>query len=165
MTLQDLDRPTDASVSVMRSMLTKVRFAVLWLVAGSALAATMAVFFYEPGVLQEGVAGVMEGETVTEGMALLNAVMVAIPLIMAALVVFLPLRAAAIASLVVAVPLGAFGLYAVVGHAVDGELSPHLTLAALAGAIAWVIAGLSIAALRSGSHGAASADAKMPVAE
>jgi hypothetical protein len=44
----------------MGSPLARVRFAVLWLVVGCALAATMAVFFYEPDVLAEGVTGVME---------------------------------------------------------------------------------------------------------
>lgn len=52
---------------------------MLWLVAGSALAGTMAVFFYEPDVLGEGLASVMEGEPVTMSMALLNAAMVAVP--------------------------------------------------------------------------------------
>lgn len=128
---------------------------MLWLVAGSALAGTMAVFFYEPGVLEEGVAGVMEGDPVTMNMALLNAAMVALPLALAAVTLFLPARAGAITNLVVGVPLGAFGLFAIVNHLAEGAWHAHLTLGALAAAIAWLIVGLSIAELRRPSGGEA----------
>ena len=149
MTIQDLGRSVDtSSVNDMGSILARVRLAVLWLVAGCALVGTMALFFYEPGVLEEGVAGEMEGEPVTMGMALLNAVMIALPLTLAAVTLFLPARASAIANLVVGVPLGAFGLFAIVTHVAEGAWHAHVTLAALATAIAWVIVGLSIAELR-----------------
>ena len=162
MTFQDLGQPADASsVLDLGSMLARVRFAVLWLVAGCALAGTMAVFFYEPGVLEDGVAGESEGEPVTMGMALLNAAMVALPLTLAAVTLFLPARASAITNLVVGVPLGAFGLFAIVTHLAEGEWHAHLTLAALAAAIAWLIVGLSIAELRRLPHGdAASASVR-----
>jgi hypothetical protein len=113
----------------------------------------MAVFFYEPGVLEEGVAGEMEGDPVTMGMALLNAAMVALPLAVAAVTLFLPTRASAITNLVVGVPLGVFGLYAVANHAAQGAWHAHLTLGALATVIAWLIVALSIAQLRRHSHG------------
>lgn len=154
MTLQDPGQPADApSVIDMGSIFARLRFAILWLVAGSALAGTMAVFFYEPGVLEEGVAGVMEGEPVTMGMALLNAAMVALPLVLAAATLFLPARAGAITNLAVGVPLGAFGLFAIVNHLAEGALHAHLTLAALVAAIVWLIVGLSIAELRRLSRG------------
>jgi hypothetical protein len=154
MTLKDLGQPADASSVIDRdSILARVRFAVLWLVAGGALAGAMSVFFYEPGVLEEGVAGVMEGEPVTMGTALLSAAMVALPLALAAVTLFLPARASAITNLVVGVPLGAFGLFAIVSHLAEGAWHAHLTLAALAAAIAWLIVGLSMAGLRRLPHG------------
>ena len=161
MALQNLHQPSGTSQHDLGPFIARVRFAVLWLVAGSALAGTMAVFFYEPGVLEEGVAGVMEGMTVTESMALLNAAMVALPLVMAAAVLFLPARATPIANLVVGVPLGAFGLYAIISELADGGLHAHATLAALAAAIAWLIVGLSIGELRhrTGSETASSGTA------
>lgn len=157
MTLQNLDRTAEPSSMDVGAALARVRFAVLWVIVGCALAGTMAVFFYEPGVLEEGVAGVMEGETVTEGMALLNAAMVALPLAIAAAVLFLPGRATAIGNLAVGVPLGVFGLYALVSEVSGGALHAHVTLAALATVIAWLIVGLSIAELRHRPHGAAPA--------
>lgn len=141
------------SVIVMGSTPGRIRFAVLWLVVGSALAGTTAVFFYEPGVLEEGVAGVMEGEPVTTGTALMMAAMVALPLAMAAVTLFLPARAGAITSLLVGVPLGAFGLFSIVSELAGGALHAHVTLAALATAITWLIAGLSLAELRRPSRG------------
>ena len=166
MTLQQSGHRADtASVNDVGSTLARVRFAVLWLIAGCALAGTMAVFFYEPGVLKEGVAGVMEGDPVTMGTALLNAAMVALPLAVATVTLFLPARAGGIANLVVGVPLGAFGLFAVVNHLAQGAWHAHLTLAALATAIAWLIVALSITELRRLSHrGAASASAGIEAA-
>ena len=154
MTLQDLGRRADASPVIDRDfLLSRVRFAVLWLVAGSALAATMAVFFYEPGVLEEGVAGRMEGDPVATGTAVLMAAMVVLPLALAAVTLFLPARGSAVANLVAGVLLGAFGLFAVGSHLADGAWPAHLTLAALAGVVAWLIVGLSIAELRRLPHG------------
>lgn len=158
MTLRDLGQPADASsVLDMGSIIATVRLSVLWLVAGCALAGTMAVFFYEPGVLEEGVAGEMEGDPVTMGTALLMAAMVAVPLTLAAVTLFLPARVIAITNLVVGVPLGAFALFAIGTDLVAGAWHAHLTLTALAGAIAWLIVGLSIAELRRLSHDDASA--------
>ncbi|MGM0385898.1 MAG: hypothetical protein ACQERF_07970 [Actinomycetota bacterium] len=139
----------------MDSTLGRIRFAVLWLVVAGALVGTMTVFFYEPGVLEEGVAGVMEGDPVTTGNALLMAAMAALPLALAAIVLFVPVRAGAITSLVVGVPLGAFGLFAIISELAEGAWHAHLTLAALAAAIAWLIVGLSIAGLRQLSRGGA----------
>lgn len=130
------------------STIGRFRFAVLWVVAGSALAGTMAVFFYEPGVLEEAVAGLMEGEPVTSTVAQLNAAMVALPLVMAAVTLFLPARASAIINLVVGIPLGAFGVYAAVPELAAGVVHAHLTLAAVAVAIVWLIVGLSVTSLR-----------------
>lgn len=149
MALSDWGRPADpSSVVDLASMYARVRFVMLWLVAGAALAGTMAVFFYEPGVLEDGVAGEMEGDPVTTGMALMTAAMVALPLILATVTLFLPARAGAVTSLVAGVPLGAFGVFAVVTHVADGSWPPHLTLAVLAAAVAWLIVGLSVAELR-----------------
>lgn len=150
MWLQDLGEAPRTSIAVdtAGSMLTRVRLAVLWLVSGSALAGTIAVFFYEPGVLKDGVAGEMEGDPVTTGTALLMAAIVGVPLILAAATLFLPARASDISNLVVGVPLGAFGLFAVITHLAEGALPAHVTLAALAAVSAWLIVGLSVAELR-----------------
>ncbi len=132
----------------MSSTPVRMRLAVLWLIVGSALVGTMAVFFYEPGVLEEGVAGVMEGDPVTTGTALTMATMAIVPLALAAVTHFVPVRAGAITSLVAGMALGVFGLFTTITELSDGTWHAHLTLAAFASAIAWLIAGLSVAALR-----------------
>lgn len=161
MTLQDGQSVDTSSAAGTGSLLARVRFAVLWLVGGCAQVGTMVVFFYEPGVLEDGVAGVMEGEPVTMSMALLMAAMAALPLAVAAVTLFLTVRASAITNLVVGVPSGAFGLFAVINHVAEGAWHAHLTLAVLAAAIAWLIVGLSIAELRRLSHGPAASAASI----
>jgi hypothetical protein len=80
--------------------------------------------------------------------ALLMAAMVALPLASAAVTLFLPARACAITNLVAGLPLGGFGMFEVVTHVAEGAWHGHLTLAALAAAIAWLNVGLSVAGLR-----------------
>jgi hypothetical protein len=153
-TPHDTGQPADtSSVIDIGSLVTRVRFAVLWLAVGCALAGSFVVFFAEPGRLEEGVAGVMEGEPVTWGWAYLYAAMIGLPLALAAASLFLPSRTSAICNLVVGVPLGAFGLFALVSEMAEGALHPHVTLGAVAAVIAWLIVGLSIALLRRLSHG------------
>ncbi len=159
MALQNLGQPAGTSALSMGSILARVRFSELWLVVGCALDGSFVVCFAEPGRLEEGVAGVMEDEPVTTGMAYVYAAMVGLPLALAVAALFLPGRASAMVNLVVAVPLGAFGLFAIVTELAEGPLHPHVTLAALAAASAWLIAGLSIAELRRLPHGDAMAAA------
>jgi nitrate reductase gamma subunit len=66
---------------------------------------------------------------------------------------FLPARASAISNLVLGVPLGAFGLFAMVSEAAEGALHPHVVLAGVGAVVAWLIVGLSIVLLRRLSHG------------
>ncbi len=134
-------------------LLARVRFAVLWVVVACALAGSFAVFFGEPGRLADGVAGVMEGEPVTWGWAYVYAAMIGLPLAVAAATLFLPARTSAITNLVVGVPLGAFGLFAMVSEVAQGALHPHVALAGVGAVVAWLIVGLSIVLLRRLSHG------------
>lgn len=133
-------------------LVTRVRFAVLWVVVACALTGSFAVFFAEPGRLAEGVTGVLEGEPVTWGWAYVYAAMIGLPLALAAATLFLPARTSAIANLVLGVPLGAFGLFAMVSEVAEGALHPHVTLAGVGAVVAWLIVGLSIVLLRRLSH-------------
>lgn len=134
-------------------LLARVRFAVLWVVVACALAGSFAVFFGEPGRLADGVAGVMEGEPVTWGWAYVYAAMIGLPLAVAAATLFLSARTSAITNVVLGVPLGAFGLYAMVSEVAEGALHPHVVLAVVGAVVAWLIVGLSITLLRRLSHG------------
>ena len=150
---RDTTHPVAASSAIdVRLLLTRIRFAVLWLVVACAMAGSFAVFFAEPGRLAEGVTGVLEGEPVTWGWAYLYAAMVGLPLAVAAATLFVPDRTSAIANLMLGVPLGAFGLFAMVSEVAEGALHPHVVLAAVGAAVAWLIVGLSIVLLRQLSH-------------
>ena len=141
-----------SSVIDMGLLQARVRFAVLWLVVACAMAGSFAIFFAEPGRLAEGVTGVLEGEPVTWGWAYGYAAMIGLPLAMAAATLFLPDRTSAIANLVLGVPLGAFGLYAMVSEVAEGALHPHVALTVVGAVVGWLIVGLSIALLRRLSH-------------
>ena len=65
---------------------------------------------------------------------------------------FLPARASAISNLVLGVPLGAFGLFAMVSEAAEGAVHPQVTLAVVGAVVAWLVVGLSVALLRRRSH-------------
>jgi len=132
----------------MSSTFDRMRFAALWLVTAVALVGTMTVFFYEPGVLEEGAAGVMEGDPVTVASAWAMAAMLAVPLALAVASLLVGGRANALINLVGGAVLGVAGLLPVVSHVSAGEYHVHLALAVFATATAWLIAGLSIAALR-----------------
>ena len=129
-------------------LLARVRFAVLWVVVACALAGSFAVFFGEPGRLAEGVAGVLEGEPVTWGWAYVYAAMIGLPLAVAAATLFLPVRTCAITNVVLGLPPGAFGLFAMVSEVAEGALHPHVVLAGVGAVVAWLIVGLSIVLLR-----------------
>ena len=156
-TLQDLDRTAEASSMGVGTLLARVRFAVLWLIVGCALAGSFAVFFAEPGRLEEGVAGVMEGKPVTTGNAYLLAAVAALPLVMATVVLFLTGRTSAIVNLVVGAASGLVVVFLAVSELSEGALHPHAALAAVGGVVAWLIVGLSVADLRGRRRGAASA--------
>ncbi len=132
----------------MGSTLARMRFTMLWLVAGIALLGAAVIFFYEPDVLEEAVGGEMEGEPVTMGMALLMAGMAAVPLAFAVAALFVPGRANAITNLVGGVALGVFGLFSIGSELGGGVFHAHLVLAACAAAVAWTIAAMSVVALR-----------------
>jgi hypothetical protein len=157
MALRGLDRPAGTSRSDAGLGFLRVQFAVLWLIIGCAMAGSYAVFFAEPGRLEEGVAGVMEGEPVTTGNAYLLAAVAALPLVMATVVLFLTGRTSAIVNLVVGAASGLVVVFLAVSELSEGALHPHAALAAVGGVVAWLIVGLSVADLRGRPHGAASA--------
>lgn len=158
MALQDLDRRSaDTSGNDPGPWFARVRFAVLWLIIGCAMAGSYAVFFAEPGRLAEGVAGVIEGEPVTTSGAYLLAAMAALPLVMATVALFLTGRTSAIVNLVVGAAAGLVVVFLAVSEVSEGALHPHAALAAVGGVVAWLIVGLSVADLRGHSREAASA--------
>jgi len=90
----------------------------------------------------------MEGETLTEGMGYFMAMFGVIPLVMAAVALLVSDRVNHFANLIAGAVFGLFGVFAVVTHTLDGGFNVHVLMVALAGVAAFLIAGLSLARLR-----------------
>ena len=138
----------------MNAALWRTRVAVLWVVVAVALSASILLYLVEPGALEEALAGEMEG-TPLSAAGVQFVAMVGIPLVMAVMTLLVNGRVNGYANLVVAVPLGAFGVFAVISEVAGGEFHPHVLIAALATLIAFLIAGLSVAGLRTRASAAA----------
>ena len=132
----------------MDALLFKTRITALWLAVALATTASFVFYLFIPGALEELLAGEMEGETLTEALGFLVATFGIIPLVLAGVALFVSDRANRYVNLVAGLAFGLFGVFAVVTHTLDGGFNVHVLMAALAGAGAFLIAGLSLAALR-----------------
>lgn len=132
----------------MNALLFRTRVAVLWLAVALAASASLLLYVFTPGAVEELVAGEMEGETLTDGLTFFLAVVGSIPAAMAVVAVLVSDRVNPWVNLIVGLVYGLFGGFAVVGHIVDGSFNVHVSMMAVAGAGAFLIAGLSLAGLR-----------------
>lgn len=132
----------------MDALLFRTRVTALWLVVALAATASFLFYLFMPGALEELLAGEMEGEALTEAVGFLLATFVIIPLVMAAVALLVSDRVNRYANLIVGAAFGFFGVFAVVSHVLEGGFNVHVSMVALGGAGAFLIAGLSVAALR-----------------
>ena len=132
----------------MDALLFRTRVTALWLAVAIAMSASMLLHLFIPGALEELLAGEFEGENLTDATSFLLATFGIIPLVMAGATLLVSDRANHYANLIAGVAFGLFGVFAVVGHTLDGGFNVHVLMVALAGAGAFLIAGLSLAGLR-----------------
>ena len=132
----------------MNALQFRTRVAVLWLAASVATVAQMLLYLLIPGALEEMLAGQIEGEALTSGVAYQMALLVVVPLAMATMTLLAPDRVNRYASLVVGLLVGLLGSLLVGDHLLDGVVNGHVVLAAVAVLLAFLIAGLSAAELR-----------------
>jgi hypothetical protein len=126
----------------------RTRVTALWLAVAIAATASFLLYMFMPGALEELLAGEMEGETVTDANLFLLAAFVVIPLVMAGVALLVSDRVNRYANLIVGAAYGLFAVFAVVSHVLEGGFNVHVLMAALGGAAALLIAGLSLDAPR-----------------
>ena len=132
----------------MDALLFRTRATALWLAVALAATASFLLYMYMPGALEELLAGEMEGEALTDANVFLLAAFVIIPLVMAVVVLLVTDRVNHWTNLIVGAAYGLFCAFAVVGHTLEDGFNVHVLMAALAGVAAFLIAGLSLARLR-----------------
>lgn len=132
----------------MDALLFRTRAAVLWLAVAMAMLASQVLHLFMPGAVEEMVAGEMEGETLTDGLTYFFAAVGSIPVVMAIVALLVSDRVNRQVNLIAGLAFGLFGVFAVVTHLVDGGFNVHVLMVAVAGAGAFLIAGLSFAGLR-----------------
>lgn len=140
--------PASGGSAEMNTPQFRMRVAVLWVAVAVAAASSLLLYLVVPGAVAEMVAGEMEGEAMTDAAPFMFAALVGIPLVMAMMTVLTGDRPSRYADAVVAVLVGLFAVYAVGGHLAAGDYDGHVAMAALAGVLAFVTAGVSIAWLR-----------------
>ena len=124
----------------MNAHLFRTRVAVLWVAVSVAVVGSVLLYMVVPGALEEMLGGEMEGEPLDDAMGYFFAALTVIPLAMAAMTLLVGERLDHYLNL--------FGVYAVVGHVMDGGFNGHVLMAAVAGALAFLIAGLGMVGLR-----------------
>jgi len=132
----------------MDALLFRTRAAALWLAVALAMTASLVLYLFIPGALEELLAGEMEGETLTEALGFFMSMFGIIPLVMAAVALLVSDRVNRYANLIAGAAFGLFAVFAVVTHTLDGGFNVHVLMVALAGVAAFLIAGLSLARLR-----------------
>jgi len=126
----------------------RTRVAVLWVAAAVAATGSVLLYLVMPGALEEMLAGEMEGETLNDALGFFMAMLVVIPVVMAAVTLLATDRANRYVNMIVGLLFGLFAAFAVVSHLLAGEFNGHILMAALGGALVFLIAGLSLVELR-----------------
>ncbi len=132
----------------MDALLFRTRVSVLWIAVAGAMSASLVLLVIEPGVVEDLLVGEIEGETLTSGMVFFMAAFGIAPLVMAVASLFLGHRINLWVNLFAGLAFGLFGVFAVVSHLAAGDRNAHVLVVGVAGAVAFLIAGLGLAGLR-----------------
>jgi uncharacterized membrane protein len=120
----------------------KTRITVLWVFLAVSMSAAMILTLLGPGVIEDLMAGEMEGTAITNGMLVLFSFFWLIPLIMAVLSLTLKDSANRWTNFALGVIFTVFGIGHLISHLVAGQLPPAQVLIYIAffvvpGLITW----------------------------
>lgn len=132
----------------MKTLVWKVQSTGIWLAASVALLASMTLFFYEPGVIEEAVGGTLEGEEIVSWWGYMMNGFIVVPLVMAVVTLLVSDRVSAWATGVVGALLGAYGLFAVINESSVTGFHAHMAMTLVAVALFGLNVGLAIVRLR-----------------
>ena len=132
----------------MDGLVFRTRVAVLWVAVAVALVASVALFPYEAGVLEEMLAGEAEGKPLDDTARFSLTAMVLLPLVMVGVTLLLSARVNRYVNVIAGLALGVFGVFVAGGELLGGELHWHVVPTALATVFVFLIAGLSVVGLR-----------------
>jgi hypothetical protein len=126
----------------------RTRVAVLWLAVAVALSASMLLYLFVPEALEEMLTGKIEGETLDDALGYFLAMLVVVPVVMAAVTLLINDRLNRYVNLIAALAFGLFGVYAVVSEVLGGHFDAHVLMNAVAIVLAFLIAALGLIGLR-----------------
>lgn len=127
----------------------RTRASVLWVTVAVAMVGALLLMVFLPGRLEELLAGEMEGEALTDGLAYVFAAMGAFPLVMAAATLLVGERVNRWMNLIAGLAFGGYvGVYGLIAHLAMGPFNAHTLMGVVAGALAFLIAGLAAVGLR-----------------
>ena len=135
----------------MNGLLFRTRAAVLWVAVAVGMSGSMLLFLYAPGAVEEMLGGTMEGEELSDAWTLLFALLLVIPLVMAAVSSLASHRVACYVSIIVGLAYGLIGASASFLELLGGHFDGHVVMGVTAGVFAFLIAGLGVVELRRSS--------------
>ena len=100
----------------------KTRIAVLWIFLAVAMSASMVLSFMEPGVIEDIIAGEMDGWEISEGLLAFFGIFWLIPLIMAVLSLTLKDSANRWTNIVLGIVVTVWNIVHLIMHLAEGEL-------------------------------------------
>jgi hypothetical protein len=132
----------------MNTLQFTTRVAVLWVAVAVAASGAVLLGLLVPGALEEMLAGEIEGTPLNDALGFQMAVLVVVPLVMAAVTLLASDRVNRSTNLIAGLLYGLVGTYAVVSELMAGEFNGHVLMAAAASLLALLIAGLGAVGLR-----------------
>lgn len=132
----------------MDAPLFRTRVSVLWVAVAVAMSASIWLYLFMPGGLEEVLAGEVEGETLDEAMGFFLATVVIVPIVMAAVTLLMGHRVNCSVNLIAGLALGIFGVYAAVRETAADGFNLHILMLAVSAALGLLIAGLGLVGLR-----------------
>lgn len=127
----------------------RTRVSVLWVAVAVAMVGSLLLMVFLPGTLEQLLAGEIEGEPLTDGLAFMFAAMGTFPLVMAAVTLLVGGRVNRWVNLIAGLVFGGFvGVFGMISHLMAGPFNAHILMGGVAGALAFLIAGFSVAGLR-----------------